>query len=458
MSGSEQPESMTSMQQQIRQLPPTDTPSGWVKPAEMNVVGAASDKDQVSAFDWTVIGAGFTGLAAARRLAELNPHDSVALVDAKPVGWGASGRNSGFVIDLPHKFDLDSDDPDRLNAILRLNKQAIADLGAHVSEAKIDCAWSQAGKLQGAVKERGTGKMRGFAKALEKIGQPYTKLDRTEVAQITGTDYYAGAIHTPGCILMNPVRLTRGLAQSLPKNVTLLDGCPVISFDHGARGFSMTLRSQGVTFELTTAVVLLCTNAFTQEFGFLKNRIVPVITFASMTRPLSNDEMEVYGGQLDWGLTPADPGGTTLRMTQDRRLLVRNQYDYAGHYGVQDPNLDPIRTKHREAFDKRYPKLCHVPFDSAWGGVCGLSRNHVSYFGEISQDVWNSSCHNGVGVARGTISGKLLAEAASGRSSSLLQDMFAVSNTPSLNPPNPFLGLGVRARLKLAAWESKEEV
>lgn len=442
----------------IQHFPPDDTPSGWVKPGELSVMGDAVHQDRVTPFDWTIIGAGFTGLAAARRLAELKPRDTIALVDAKPVGWGASGRNSGFVIDLPHKFDLDSEDPERLNAILRLNSQSIEDLACHVKTAGIDCDWSPVGKLQGAVKDRGTNKMRSFVQALERIGQPYTKLDRSEVARIIGTDYYAGAIHTPGCVLMNPVRLTRGLASSLPENVTLFDGCPVVRFGRERYGFGLSLRSQGTLFELSTGSVLLCTNAFTSEFGVLKNRIVPVITFASMTRPLTASEMELYTGTLDWGLTPADPGGTTLRMTQDGRLLVRNQYDYAGHYGVQDRELDLVRLKHREAFEKRYPKLRKVPFVSSWGGVCGLSRNHVSYFGEISTDIWNSSCHNGVGVARGTISGRLLAEAAVGRDSALLQDMYAVSNTPSFNPPDPFLGLGVRARLKLAAWESKEEI
>ena len=442
----------------IKQLPPADTPSGWVNPGALAPIGNPRHHDRLTLFKWTVIGAGFTGLAAARRLAELHPNDTIALIDAKPVGWGASGRNSGFIIDLPHKFDLDSNDPERLSAIMRLNSQAITGLAAHVNAAGIDCDWSTVGKLQGAVKERGTGKMRSLEQALQKIGQPYTKLNRNEVAQITGTDHYAGAIHTPGCVLMNPVRLTRGLATSLPKNVTLLDGCPVESYERDCRGFCLRVRSQGTTFEISTSTVLLCTNAFTPEFGLLRNRIVPVITFASMTRALTDTEMEAYGGKLDWGLTPADPGGTTLRMTRDRRLLVRNQYDYAGHYGVKDRDLDAVRTKHREAFDKRYPKLRKVPFDSCWGGVCGLSRNHVSYFGEIAPDIWNSSCHNGVGVARGSISGRLLAEAASGRDSALLQDMNAVSNTPALNPPDPFLGLGVRARLKLAAWESKEEV
>ena len=62
------------------------------------------------------------------------------------------------------------------------------------------------------------------------------------------------------------------------------------------------------------------------EFGFLRNRLLPVMTFASWTRPLTDAEMSAVGIQADWGLTPADHAGTTVRMTQDRRLIIRNTY------------------------------------------------------------------------------------------------------------------------------------
>lgn len=442
----------------IGSLPPNDTPSGWVPANEFSVIGKAPNGDRTNHFDWVVVGAGFTGLAAARRLGELHPGQTVALVEAKPIGWGTSGRNSGFIIDLPHKFDLESRDAERLKAVMTLNTTAISDLKKLVDSNRIECEWSRAGKLQGAVRDRGTGKMTEFADAMESIGQSYTKLDRDEVAAITGTTYYAGAIHTPECVLMNPVKLTRGLASTMPENVFVFDGCPVVDMSKDGTGHVLRVRSQGVLAKMATQNLLLCTNAYTSEFGHLKQRIVPVITFASMTRPLSDEEMSLYSGQLDWGLTPADPGGTTLRMTQDRRLLIRNQYDYAGQYGVQDRVLDKIRKTHRETLDRRYPTLSHIPFESCWGGVCALSSNHVSYFGKLEPNVWNSSCHNGVGVARGTISGRLLAEAASGEESDLLAKMHSVSNTPARNPPNPILALGVRARLKLAAWESREEI
>jgi glycine/D-amino acid oxidase-like deaminating enzyme len=441
----------------IKHCPPSDTPSGWVPRGQLTAMGTAPAFGESARADWVVIGAGFTGLAAARRVAELRPDDSVVLIEGQTVGWGASGRNSGFVIDLPHKFDLDSNDPARLSAILRLNRTAIDDLSAHVETFGIACEWSRVGKLQGAVKERGTGKMKQFMRALEAIGEPFEELDRDAVAAITGTRHYAGAVFTPGCVLMNPVKLTRGLAASLPENVTLHDLTNVETFTRNGQQYHIVIRNSGTLAEIRTSNVLMCVNAFTPEFGYLSNRVVPVITFASMTAPLTPEQLARYSGTLDWGLTPADAAGTTFRMTQDGRLLVRNQYDYAGKFGAEGAQLDRVRIKHREAVDVRYPMFANVPFVSTWGGVCGLSRNHVAYFGKLGDGVWGSACHNGVGVARGTISGRLLAEAATGMKNSLIEDMNAVSNTPALNPPNPFLALGVRTRLKIAAWESKEE-
>ncbi|TDB01193.1 FAD-binding oxidoreductase [Halomonas marinisediminis] len=93
-----------------------------------------------------VIGAGFIGLAPARRLAELRPGDRVVLLEALRVGLGASGRNTGFVIDLPHKRNLEGDDLERKQKMLSLNCAAIDDLEALVTLHGVDCGWSRAGK------------------------------------------------------------------------------------------------------------------------------------------------------------------------------------------------------------------------------------------------------------------------------------------------------------------------
>lgn len=437
-------------------IPPLDIPTGWRPVSDILPLG--EDTRIAQNYEWLVVGAGITGLSAARRLAENRPGDRVLLADARPVGWGASGRNSGFLLDLPHKFDFDKPDPVRLERITRLNRTAISDLKQIVQHENIACDWSETGKLQGAVKSRGTGMLRKFCAALDFIGEPYEILDREACHEIMGTHYYAGAVYTRGCVLVDPFALVRGLAASLPENIDLADDTAVTRFEPKTGGFSLTLnRAAGEQHEIRASKVILATDPYTSGFGYLKNRILPTITFASITRPLTRAELTGYQGRMNWGLTPADAAGTTLRMTADGRLLIRNHYAHAPEFKSRDADLARARDAHRSGIDKRFPKFAHVPFTSTWGGVVSLSRNHATFFGELAPGVYSANCYNGVGMTRGAISGRLLADLATDTRSSLLDDILSVSGKPSILPPEPFLDMGVRTRMRLSEWESRSE-
>ncbi|WBS05191.1 FAD-dependent oxidoreductase [Pseudoduganella sp. SL102] len=407
--------------------------------------------------DYAVIGAGFAGLAAARRLAERLPEARILLVDAQRAGFGASGRNSGFVIDLPHKFALEHPDPAHKQRLLRLNRAAIAQLRGLIEQHGIDCQWSHAGKYQGAVGPRGQAYLDHFERLLGELGEPFRRAGRQELKAVLGTEHYSDAIFTPGCYLMQPAALVAGLARSLPPNVELLEESPIRRLERDGQG-GWTLH--GDDGSIATPTLLLGTSIFTQEFGYLRNRLLPVMTFASWTRPLTDAELARHGGQLDWGLTPADHAGTTVRMTQDRRLIIRNTYKHVPRYGrsTSDAMREQVRAKHRAAFLARFPQLADVPFSHTWGGVYAISRNFTNFFGELDQGVYATACDNGVGAAWGTISGTLLADRAIGAGSEQLRDIEAVTGMPSRNPPEPFLGIGVRSRIQLAAWSSRSEL
>ncbi|KAB0495303.1 NAD(P)/FAD-dependent oxidoreductase [Pseudomonas vancouverensis] len=407
--------------------------------------------------DYVVIGAGFAGLAAARRLAEHKPESRILLVDAQRVGYGASGRNSGFVIDLPHKFALEHPDPQHKQRLLGLNRAAIDQLQTLIGRHGIECQWSHAGKYQGAVGERGLAYLRHFEKLMSDLGEPYRVVERQELAGVLGSNYYSRAIFTPGCYLMQPAALVRGLGASLPENVEVLEESPIQRLEKDAAGNWILDGKEGL---IRTPTVLLGTSIFTQEFGYLRNRLLPVMTFASWTRPLTDAEMASVGAQADWGLTPADHAGTTVRMTQDRRLIIRNTYKHVPRYGrsINDSTRLKIREDHNAAFLARYPQLAHVPFTHTWGGVYAISRNFTNFFGKLDDGVFATACDNGVGAAWGTISGTLLADKALGADSQRLQDIQAVTGMPSRNPPEPFLGLGVRSRIRWAAWNSRSEL
>lgn len=442
------------MSKQIN-LPHDDSSCGWYAALPQQPACKRLHGEQRA--DYAVIGAGFAGLAAARRLGELLPDKRIILVDAQRVGQGASGRNSGFVIDLPHKFALEHPDPAHKQRLLSLNRAAIAQLQGLIERHGIDCQWSHAGKYQGAVGQRGLAYLQHFEQLLKNLGEPFRLVERDELAQVLGNAYYSRAIFTPGCYLMQPAALVTGLAHSLPENVELLEESPITGLQRDGHGGWLLQGSQGT---IRTEQLLLGTSIFTQEFGYLRNRLLPVMTFASWTRPLSDAELAAFGGQLDWGLTPADHAGTTVRMTQDRRLIIRNTYKHVPKYGksTSDGMRESVRADHRKAFLARFPQLADVPFSHTWGGVYAISRNFTNFFGELEPGVFASACDNGVGAAWGTISGTLLAEMAVGSDSAQLRDIQAVTGMPSLNPPEPFLGLGVRSRIRLAAWNSRSEL
>lgn len=406
--------------------------------------------------DYAVLGAGFAGLAAARRLAELKPEARILLVDAQRVAEGASGRNSGFVIDLPHKFALEHPEPAHKQKLLGLNRAAIAQLQGLVERHDIDCQWSAVGKYQGAVGERGIAFLEHFEHLMKDLGEPYHWVEQAELGKVLGTGFYRKAIFTPGCYLMQPAALVRGMAEHLPGNVELLEQSAIRSLRREGNQWWL----QGDNGEIQTPTLLLGTSIFTREFGYLKNRLLPVMTFASWTRPLTDDELARYGGELNWGLTPADHAGTTLRMTADRRILIRNSYKHVPKYGasVSERMRQKIQADHRKAFLDRYPELAEVPFTHTWGGVYAISRNFTNFFGELEDGVFASACDNGVGAAWGTISGTLMADMAVGADSRLLRDIRQVTGMPSLNPPEPFLGMGVKSRIRLAKWQSRSEL
>ena len=138
---------------QIKHFPVNDSTNGWsrILPARPPQP-ALSGQQRVN---WVVIGAGYVGLAAARRLAENRPDDSILLLESGEVGENASGRNSGFAIDLPHVIGSSQDELEGSHRYMALARSAIAYHEAQIERYAIDCDWTQPGKYQTASSEEG---------------------------------------------------------------------------------------------------------------------------------------------------------------------------------------------------------------------------------------------------------------------------------------------------------------
>lgn len=393
---------------------------------------------------WVVLGAGFTGLAAARQLALRYPSDEIILVEAQEVGFGASGRNSGFAIDLPH--DIGAHDyigplpTARMNLKLNLRAQEI--LTQQIKDHGIDCQLRPDGKYQAAVESKGLSVLEAYRSGLEKLGQPYEMIEGHDLPDHLGTSFYKKALYTPGTMLLQPAALAKGLADSLPSNVSLYEHTVITAIEQGEHIVLKHANGKIIADQL-----LLTNNAFASHFGFLPGKLLPIFTYASMTRPLTEDEQHQLGGKATWGVIPADPFGSTLRRTPDQRLLVRNSFSFNADGRAHQRYLDRAGRQHRASFERRFPMLSGMPFDYTWGGSMCLSRNHMSHFGSLAPNIHAALCCNGLGITRGTITGTLLANWLAGERDELI-DFLLNAEGPNRNPPEPFLSLGVNLNLR----------
>jgi glycine/D-amino acid oxidase-like deaminating enzyme len=428
--------------------PRYDRNNGWYETLLEPEPARPLDRDVQT--DIVVVGAGFTGLAAARRLAELRPNAHITLVEAGRVGNTAAGRSSGFAIDHAHNIRSKgfADSVEREKQQIELNRAGQAYLQEAVDTHGIDCGWSWAGKIHAAATPRGEQHLTSFAATLDRLDEPYEARDAAATADLLGIDYYGRSLHTPGTVLMQPAALTRGLARHLPGNVDLHEETTVTWIDDGP---PHVLYTPGGT--ITAAQVVLANNGFAAGFGIYAKHLIPIITWGSMTRPLTDEESATIGGDRSWGVIPADPSGTTVRRLDDGRILVRNIYSYSRHSRVDGRARRLAAKAHRRSFERRFPTLTGVPFEHSWGGALSMARNGEPVFGRLADGVHGALVHNGTGISRGVICGKLIAEMVCGEGSDHL-DLMLAKGRPNRNFPEPFMSWGVKMyarRLRIMA-------
>ncbi|MFJ3056195.1 NAD(P)/FAD-dependent oxidoreductase [Herbaspirillum sp. NPDC087042] len=427
--------------QQITSLPADDAQCGWYHLSPKRQPRQAPVGD-ISA-PWVIIGAGYTGLAAARQLALNFPDQEIVLVDAQEVGFGTAGRNAGFAIDLPHDIGADDyiGDLDTANTNLKLNLMGQNVLRRIVEEQQIECQLRACGKYQAAVEDKGVAVLDAYRRGLDKLGQPYEVIEAQDLPAHIGTSFYRKALFTPGTILVQPSALVKGLADTLPANVTLYENTAITEVDYGSK-VTLTHRYG----QIIANKLILANNAFGMRFGFLERTMLPIFLYASLSRQLTEEEQERLGGKPFWGVIPADPYGSTVRRTVDNRILMRNSFSFNPDGRPKSECIPTAKKRHRESFDRRFPMLPDVGFEYTWSGSLAISKNHEGFFGQLGPNVYGALCCNGLGITRGTVTGTLLADWVAGKSGELTEHLLA-SPGPNKLPPQPFLSMGVNATL-----------
>jgi len=419
--------------------------NGWVAMLESYPVFKALNTSLKA--DWLIVGAGFAGVAAARRLRELNQNDEIVMLDASRIGHGPAGRSSGFMIDLPHKLSSESyfDNLDADKAHIRRNRLAIQFVRRIIETDKLDPQiLRDCGKINVAATDRGQLLLAIYRDHLDHLEEQYDVVNPEELSKITGSNYYTEGLRTPTTSLLHPAAYLQQVSQSLVKlGVKIFEISPVTSLVSDTQYVAETPMGR-----VAAPKVILATNGNIRMFQHYEHNLLDVFTFASLTRPLKPSEREALKGNDFWGLIPADPMGTTVRRLSGAlyggdRLLVRNRFTFSSSSKkLSDSRLANIQLQHRRSFEVRFPMLEPIGFEHFWGGRLCLSKNSVPIFGPIGTGLFAACCQNGMGSVNGTLSGMLVADLASGhREHQSSIDELLQTESPSRVPPQPITNL-----------------
>ncbi|MEM9579722.1 MAG: FAD-binding oxidoreductase [Pseudomonadota bacterium] len=433
-----------------QRLPKHRGPAGWA--AILGDVPPGPILDEDTAADVVIVGAGFAGLSAARRLKQIDASLDIVVLEAGAIAEGAAGRNSGFMIDLPH--DLASDDyagsgNDR--AMITMNRHAQSFAKAAVEEYAIDQAFfDAAGKVNGAVSDAALAHNHSYARHLESLGERSETLDAAQMADVTGSRYYRAGLYTPGTVMLQPAGYIRGLAAGLRRGgVRIFENSPARRIERG--------RVHATNASVRCAKVIIAANGHLESFGIAPGRLMQIFLFATITPELDPSQI---GGQPRWGITPSDPMGTTMRRINGpqggNRIVTRTCATLRSGMQSRRSDLKRAAAIMQSKFEARFPQFTGLKMAHSWAGHLCLSRNGVSVTRAIDNGIWSACVQNGLGTARGTLTGIAAAEMAMGKPSKVAAH-FNEEAHPTKLPPRLIRDPGANAILRWKEWRARAE-
>jgi gamma-glutamylputrescine oxidase len=356
--------------------------------------------------DVAVLGGGIAGCSAALHLAKRGY--KVALLEARRVGYGASGRSGGQTIfglavsQQKLERDVGRADAKRLfdlsNAALELTQSLIR-------EYAIDCDY-RANQMHVAVKPRHLEELAQWARELhEDYGYSSVRLlNRDELQDHVRSERYLGGLLDPRSGHLQPLKYTQGVARAAETaGAVLYEESEVLRYDDGRE-----VRLHTAHGSVRCAHLVLCGNAYIGAVApRLARRILGVGTYIIATEPL--------GAERARALLPSNAAVADInwildyfRRSQDDRLLFGGRVSYSS---VQPPRLAESM---RRRMVRVFPSLSDVKVTHAWGGYLDITMSRAPDFGRLAPNVYYLQGFSGHGVALAGLAGQLAAEAIAG--------------------------------------------
>lgn len=355
--------------------------------------------------DVCVVGAGFTGVSTALTLAERGY--SVALIEANRVGWGASGRNGGQLINgISGLEKIGKKHGDGIADMLWDLKWRGNDIVYdRVEKYGIECDL-KSGFLEVATKPSHLKYFEEFVEERERHKFPYKyeMWDREKTREMVGSDAFHGGFVCFRDGHLHPLNLCIGEARAAHDlGVQIFEQSPVTGIEHGARPKVNTAAGS-----VEADSVVLAGNAYGQfEPRHLSNLVFPAGSYIIGTEPLSEDVVNEIN-PLDVAICDTNEVVDYYRLSADKRLLYGGACNYSG----RDPAS--IKAYILPRMLKVYPQLKDVRIDFEWGGKIGIVLNRIPALGRINGNIYYSQGYSGHGVNATHIMSEIVADAISG--------------------------------------------
>ncbi|PRA32119.1 NAD(P)/FAD-dependent oxidoreductase [Pseudomonas poae] len=390
--------------------------------------------------DVCVIGGGYSGINTALELAERG--FNVVLLEARRIGWGASGRNGGQLIrGVGHGLDQFANviGSDGVRQMKLMGLEAVEIVRERVERYQIPCdlTW---GYCDLANKPHHLHAFAEDAEELRSLGYRHELrlLQAGEMSSVIGSDRYVGGMIDMGSGHLHPLNLALGEAAAAQQlGVNLFEQSEVTRIDYGPE-----VKVHTSLGHVRAKTLVLACNAYLNGLNpQLSGKVLPAGSYIIATEPLSEAQAT---GLLPQNMAVCDQRVTVdyFRLSADRRLL----FGGACHYSGRDPQ--DIGAYMRPKMLKVFPQLADVKIDFQWGGMIGIGANRLPQIGRLPDqpNVYYAQAYAGHGLNATHLAGKLLAEAISGQQQGRF-DLFA--QVPHLTFPggkhlrSPLLALGM---------------
>ncbi|SHI23918.1 NAD(P)/FAD-dependent oxidoreductase [Ferrimonas marina] len=356
--------------------------------------------------DVCVVGSGITGSAAALELAQRGY--KVAVLEAKRVGWGASGRSGGQLI-----FGYAAEQstltklvgPDDARKLWTIADEAVSQTKQRIAEHQIRCDLAE-GHFHAAVKPRHMNELKQWHQELtEQYGYESVEIwDKSRLEQQLGSEAYLGGLYDSNSGHLHPLNYTLGLSRAaVQAGAQVFEHSPVVKIEQGSTVVLHTPKGK-----VRASQVVMSCNAYLDGLApKVESKVMPVGTYITATEPLGEEQAQAL---IRNNMAIADINFVLdyFRLSADHRMLFGGRVSYS--------RLDPINLQ--GAMAKRmhavFPQLQQVKQEFTWGGYVGITMNRAPHFGRQANNIFFAQGFSGHGIALTGMAGTLMAEAVAG--------------------------------------------